>query len=387
MTWLSASQVDYPDPLSIWYAPTDLRDEGLIVQFPGFLLHTHSRASRQRILGADMTRPSFTFPVDRDLIEWYTVESAYDDRDPSVLFLEYIANNHTQLAIILSRPQPRNSPPEIGLLVEIYRITPIKAATELGNQRYNCQVLKRVRIRRSTESMYASASGPNPPMSEHSPMSHILTARWKIIGGSPEDDDADFVIGEVVPVTQPWAVDGYIADRTLGRRPRSHSPALQPPADTVQARPKADSTPTAPWSPDSQTSDSPLAAGVSRTVSPAAEPPAVVPTARPLLVPQEPLPPIDNPAPESEQSRQAQRPGWTQLMGSYTTLAGDGIEALPVTAVCRFLILASSASSAPGLFSGILIARGAATLLGKAEPPGPSPVVLLRLRSSNPPVS
>lgn len=43
-TWLSASEVDYPDRLSIWYAPTDLRDEGLIVQFPGVLLHTHSRA-------------------------------------------------------------------------------------------------------------------------------------------------------------------------------------------------------------------------------------------------------------------------------------------------------------------------------------------------------
>ena len=108
-TWLSNEELEYPDPLSNMVGAAKLVPEGLLVQYPGFVLHAQNRASILRV-----NESSFHFPSDSTLLEWYGVELTGLRNNPP----KGNEKDEKQLAIILCRPKPKEIP-EIALLVEI----------------------------------------------------------------------------------------------------------------------------------------------------------------------------------------------------------------------------------------------------------------------------
>ncbi|KAK9424879.1 putative Heterokaryon incompatibility domain-containing protein [Seiridium unicorne] len=124
-TLLSAHEVDYPDPMNFWNAPTLLESsKGLRVNYPGFILHTDSHVTRSGILGTAVGSDvkgkeiKFSFPVDRRLRAFYSFKRA--DAQETCGEITRLENSRNQLAIILSR-QPNELPREIALLVEIVK--------------------------------------------------------------------------------------------------------------------------------------------------------------------------------------------------------------------------------------------------------------------------
>ncbi len=151
-TWMSAHEVDYPDPLGSWTSETDLLEgDGLRVSYPGFILHTASGASctaRNEILGIAggvLSSRTFTFPADYDLLEWYSATPA-DDPPSQNLNLQSVQHSSHQLAIILSRPRPKASPPEIGLLVGIWMTINNMIPDNGSAKTYKCQIIHRLRV-------------------------------------------------------------------------------------------------------------------------------------------------------------------------------------------------------------------------------------------------
>lgn len=214
-TWMSAHEVDYPNPLDSWHGETDLHGrDGLRVKYPGFLLHTIGENSRTKIVNMTQDSP-ISFPADRNLIEWYNVKPA-DSNQTTPDFLSGIVNDSTQLAIILSRPRPGASPPEIGLLVEIYSTGEIKIAEGDGRntrpQVFSCHIIRRVHVWR--EMLAEFLAGPD----RNGPPSHIIDhtigtdttrpSHWDIIS-LPASNSKGFCLGETIPPEQPWLVDGY----------------------------------------------------------------------------------------------------------------------------------------------------------------------------------
>jgi hypothetical protein len=108
-TWLSNEELEYPDPLSNMVGAARLVPEGLLVQYPGFVLHAQNRASILR-----ENESSFHFPSDSTLLEWYGVELSGLRNNPP----KGIEKDEKQLAIILCRPKPKEIP-EVALLVQI----------------------------------------------------------------------------------------------------------------------------------------------------------------------------------------------------------------------------------------------------------------------------
>ncbi|MCJ1324701.1 hypothetical protein MMC10_001363 [Thelotrema lepadinum] len=117
-TWLSACQIDYPDPLSIDYGPAKLIDgSGLEVLFPGFRLHEMAVLTSPAHKFTQVTPrccPGFHFPIDRALHEWYAIEMA--DKPNQITHLEKLGDQ--KVAIICPRPVISQEP-EIALLVAI----------------------------------------------------------------------------------------------------------------------------------------------------------------------------------------------------------------------------------------------------------------------------
>ncbi len=192
-TWMEAYEIDYPDPLQSTSFKTVLdKDNGLRVRYPGFILHT---PNRNRVLGTDNIHDEFIFPVDRNLIEWYkakrtdTVQSDY---------VASIGDNKTTLAIILSRPQPRDLLPEIALLVEIWKQRN-ETQDKGSKQVFYCQIIHRLQVSRER---------PAYPDNENDFPHPIVTGP-----GSEQRDDGDLIIGEVLGPDQEWFVDGYFPYR------------------------------------------------------------------------------------------------------------------------------------------------------------------------------
>lgn len=248
MTWMSAHEADYPDPLSRWTAETDLLEKkGLLVQYPGFLLHTESRKSREQILGVDQTStvPKFTFPVDSSLLEWYSVSAADPGPGAMIEHLEGILTSKHPLAIILSRPQPKASPPEIGLLVEVYSIDDEKIRREgddASRQRYSCQVIRRVHVWRETAKSYLAGPGRNGPVRPRDIDDNAEAAQaanagdtphWRIIGGMFTDIKHNCCVGEALSSTQKWIVDGYHSADRGKRKPPNPTRNLSRPGTLV----------------------------------------------------------------------------------------------------------------------------------------------------------
>lgn len=192
-TWLSAHEVDYPDPMNFWNTSTELGHSGLMVKYPGFILYTNTRSTRSRILGttaisnSDGGEVHFSFPVDHTLSEWYSFTKADDKQTcPELTRLE---KSEERLAVIMSR-QPRESPREIALLVEIRKHD--KSPDEDSGPDsldYYVRVVHRVYIWREAKKMDGAALKRKP--------------------FRPRESE-DFPVAEMLGTRQRWWVDGYV---------------------------------------------------------------------------------------------------------------------------------------------------------------------------------
>ncbi|OTA96596.1 hypothetical protein M434DRAFT_8791 [Hypoxylon sp. CO27-5] len=238
-TWLSAHGTDYPNPLSTTRSPASLdKMWGLQVRYPGFLLHTEQKKT---ILG-DGSLKEFKFPVDRSLMEWYSVKPAdsncFSDR-------QAFLNSASPLAIIISRPRPRGSRHEIGLLVEIYNNTQLQSQNDPGagtngNRVFYCQIISRVHVWREMREHYTVGHGN---VTQFSLFPQDNAFRNIVCGPSPGNNDL-LCIGEVVEETQAWYVDGY----KRGRSKPIDDQAYNGPSITTQPTHLSDRTRSSTWS-------------------------------------------------------------------------------------------------------------------------------------------
>ena len=73
-TWLSARQIESPDPLSIHYGDARLlHGEGLEVMFPGFRLYQMDALATPLVM---TEKEKLSFPSESNILEWYTLEEA-----------------------------------------------------------------------------------------------------------------------------------------------------------------------------------------------------------------------------------------------------------------------------------------------------------------------
>lgn len=217
---MSAHEVDYPNPLRGWNGEADLvlnPDGGLRVRYPGFKLHTVGEESRKKILFMTNAPDSrVTFPSDRTLVEWYSIKPA-DSSDHAPTFAPGILTGPSQLAIILSRPRPGASPPEIGLLVEIHQTESNTVEEENGSPYlFRCRIIRRVHVWREMVPPFLAGPDQNGPISID-PHSQTDRHHWKIIGETLSN--SDFCLGEVIPSEQSWLVDGYPRRSNTGGSP------------------------------------------------------------------------------------------------------------------------------------------------------------------------
>ncbi|KAK7926582.1 hypothetical protein PG985_003580 [Apiospora marii] len=191
-TWLSAHEVTYPEPMSFWNSPTELSADGLLVHYPGFILHTDCPKTRNSILGTATNSGEneyFSFPVDRTLKEWYSVTKA---EERSYCNLAIVHQSTSKLAIIASRA-PSELPREIALLVEIKKEdSSPRADCGPGAIDYYVKVIRRLYIWRHAKDS-----------------TEVARARLKNDDfGSTETQD--FLVGEKFGPRQRWWVDGYV---------------------------------------------------------------------------------------------------------------------------------------------------------------------------------
>jgi len=212
-TWMSATEIDHPDPLSAINSVTELEDRGLLVQYPGFLLHCQDK---KVVLGTNHNDPTFTFPIDRGLLEWYSVEPADKERKPYLYqILEQPKSKPSELAIILSRSRPRERPPEIGLLVEIYSKDPRapRPGVNIDPKRkvYWCHVIHRVRVWRAKPAIGYSDFPLEARFQgfRRGDSGLSVTNRSPSILGAPSPEDSKICIGELVSSNQQWCVDSF----------------------------------------------------------------------------------------------------------------------------------------------------------------------------------
>lgn len=197
-TWLNADEIEYPDPLRTVDATTMLHPKyGLLVQYPGFLLHAKHRDQILRVATTHSPPDrGFCFPVDRHLQEWYRVTSADETAND---YIEKTKSAKSQLAIVLCRPRPKDSIPEIGLLVESWQVVPDPGHDEM--KRIFCTyVIHRVWVSRHSAARYSQEGTPTSSEPEQGPATSRSRSSREAEFGSHEEAEG---IGEVVPPAQP----------------------------------------------------------------------------------------------------------------------------------------------------------------------------------------
>ncbi|OJD33077.1 het domain protein [Diplodia corticola] len=153
-TWMSGKQLEHPDPLllSALTPPGILSmDHGLLVQFPGFLLHSTEQTSQKILLNIDK---SLTFPTDSTLLEWYKYRKAQDDEKDYHFIQQPVTaqKDSRKYAIILPRERP-GAVEEIGLLVEIEKRQPQRSFADSQETRvFHVSIKFRILIKRETAS-------------------------------------------------------------------------------------------------------------------------------------------------------------------------------------------------------------------------------------------
>jgi hypothetical protein len=179
---------------------------------------------RNNILFTNRLSEMFEFPASGRLTEWDQVRPA--DDEPSISETQNILEWRTQLAIILTRPDPKEQPGEIGLLVEINQTT---TPGRLHNQRtegrssgnlatervaYCCQIIRRVYVRRcpsrTSRVMTDTYDGNGRPNS-----TSLLDLVPPILRPSEQNTGTgdEICIGEALHADQEWYVDGFQRDR------------------------------------------------------------------------------------------------------------------------------------------------------------------------------
>lgn len=206
---MSCQEEDYPFPLSTINSPTQLYDEGLLVQYSGFLLHFQNI---NIVLGDNLRGGgSFTFPVDRELHEWYTAEAVDRELHTVERVREMWKDENSkslQLAIIISRPRPKEAFPEIALLVVIYDIWRRREIDRKMKEIYCCQIIHRLKIRRRRGN-----------------------DDFKI----PSNREDDNCIGEILETEQQWHIDGFEIDRSMKAKMKGEADADAPLPSSVES--------------------------------------------------------------------------------------------------------------------------------------------------------
>ena len=182
-SWLSAQEVEHPDPLQFNQRPASLRDgEGLEVCFPGFRLHELEQIRNEL---PPLNKKPFHFPTDKGLHKWYLVQPADEGKWP-----DKSEFGGCSVAIICPR-DPVSSEPEIALLVTI-------RAEKRG--RIFAEIMRRVKVSREFRESQLSKC-------KLEFRQHCLDAQC---------------YGEPLPDNQSWCIDG----------PAPGEP-LKPPGDQV----------------------------------------------------------------------------------------------------------------------------------------------------------
>lgn len=179
-TWASGRNEDYPYPLSRMEHATELMPEGLIVRYPGIMLHCEELTL---VMNHKMGQ-GFHFPVDRELNEWYRVDLAKKNTLPRIDEIKAGQNNkkfNYMVAVIISRPRPKERLPDIALLVEIYDKAWRRQEKQARNESiYYARILSRVKITR--------------------------------VSSVPWQESKDQVIGERTKDNQLWCIDDFASN-------------------------------------------------------------------------------------------------------------------------------------------------------------------------------
>lgn len=204
-TWLSAHEANYTDPMDFWNTKTDLHpDKGLLVNYPGIILHTESSKIRGQILGTSYGSSTdgtdaLSFPTDRTLKEWYSFERA-ERADTKKLGTPNVRKD-SKLAIILSR-HPKESPREIALLVEIYKENSVQDNDGGPHAlEYYTKTIRRVYI-------WRHRVDPNDRKTKPSELSPAY----------------EFCLGEMVGPKQRWWVDGMVVPKVSSLKTLTEAP-------------------------------------------------------------------------------------------------------------------------------------------------------------------
>lgn len=204
-TWMSSHDEDHPYPLGVVNRPARLSgDDGLVVQYPGFMLHCRQGEEViSNVLGFNYAeKNTFDFPVDREFHQWYRAEVAdldvHESHDHRHLLKRIQAEDRDspiQLAVILSRPNPREMVPEIGLLVKV--CDSVVSRDEYDSRQrtaieHYCKVIQRVRVARLVD----------------------YDEKMRASGLARTSNGAD-CYGEVLDAEQVWFVDGFEAEKGI----------------------------------------------------------------------------------------------------------------------------------------------------------------------------
>jgi hypothetical protein len=148
------------------------------------LLHCQDRNA---ILGFTNGK-GFWFPSDSSLSEWYHVERA-DNREFSTKKGVVYEERAEQLAIILSRPRPREMA-EIGLLVEVYETREQRElGKDSGKRIFKVFIIGRVTVRRETDTRDEQKARKDEIIH-----SRKETYRKRIICGEALEDDQQWYV-------------------------------------------------------------------------------------------------------------------------------------------------------------------------------------------------
>lgn len=197
VSWMLALGMNQLNSIALVSKVAELHPEkgGLLVEYPGFLLHCEDRNA---IVGST-DGEGFWFPSDNSLSEWYHVTWIEDEKPYSVKIGIVHKERSENLALILSKPRPGQFT-EIGLLVEVHDI---KERRELGKDHkervFVVYMLRRVHIKRET------AEGT------------VKQKKRELI----ESRDSRIVCGEMLDESQKWYVDCRNKDESdiLGKPP------------------------------------------------------------------------------------------------------------------------------------------------------------------------
>ncbi|KAK8076985.1 hypothetical protein PG996_003155 [Apiospora saccharicola] len=180
-TWASGRNEDYPYPLSRMEHATELMPEGLVVRYPGIMLHCEELTL---VLNHKMGQ-GFHFPVDRELNEWYQVDLAKKNTLPRMDEIKAGRTNkkfNYMVAVIISRPRPKERLPDTALLVEVYDKSWRRQEKQVRHESiFYARILSRIKITR------------------------VSSVAWQ--------ESKDQVIGERTKDDQLWCVDDFASNQ------------------------------------------------------------------------------------------------------------------------------------------------------------------------------